>query len=151
MYKGQEKQQKKEESDGIIALVKETADGFGHLIAEHVKLARLELVADAKASGRKIAVIAVIVPILFVGYALACVGLALLLAPSLGASNAFFLVGGGHVVLGGLAIAIAASRLSRVHPLNETAHEVSRSVEAIAAVGAATNGASAPRLPAEGR
>src|SRR6185503_2179061 len=50
MYKG------KEESDGIIALVKETADGFGHLIAEHVKLARLELVADAKASGRKIAV-----------------------------------------------------------------------------------------------
>jgi len=134
MYKG------KEESDGIIALVKETADGFGHLIAEHVKLARLELVADAKASGRKIAVIALIVPILFVGYALACVGLAMLLAPSLGAAYAFF-----------LAIAIAASRLRRVHPLNETAQEVSRSVEAIAAVGAATNGAPARRLPAEGR
>ena len=134
MYKG------KDDTDGIIALVKETADGFGHLIAEHVKLARLELVADARASARKIAVIALIVPILFVGYAVACVGLAMLLTPTLGAANAFFLVGGGHVVLGGLAIAIAASRLRRVQPMQETVQEVSRSVDAIVAVGATSNG-----------
>ncbi|HET6147058.1 MAG TPA: phage holin family protein [Polyangia bacterium] len=145
MHKG------KDESDGIIALVKETADGFGHLIAEHVKLARLELVADARSSARKIAVIALIVPILFVGYALACVGLAMLLGPMIGASNAFFLVGGGQVVLGGLAIAIAVSRLRRVQPLHETVHEVSRSVDAIAAVGAASNGTPLPQLPAEGQ
>lgn len=143
MYKG------KEESDGIIALVKETADGFGHLIAEHVKLARLELVADAKASGRKIAVIALIVPILFIGYAVACVGLAILLAPSLGTPGAFFLVGGGHVFLGGVAIAIAARRLSQVQPLRETVHEVGRSVEAIAALGA-SNGAPAPHTSVRG-
>jgi hypothetical protein len=143
MYKG------KEESDGIIALVKETADGFGHLIAEHVKLARLELVADAKASGRKIAVIALIVPILFIGYGLACVGLANLLSPSLGTPGAFFAVGGGHVLLGAVAIAIAARRLGQVQPLRETVHEVGRSVEAIAAVGA-SNGAPAPHTSVRG-
>lgn len=143
MYKG------KEESDSIIALVKETADGFGHLIAEHVKLARLELVADAKASARKIAAIALIVPILFIGYALACVGLAVLLAPALGTPGAFFLVGGGQVLLGAVAIAIAAGRLRQVQPLRETVHEVGRSVEAIAAIGA-SNGAPAPHTSVRG-
>ena len=143
MYKG------KEESDGIIALVKETADGFGHLIAEHVKLARLELVADAKVTGRKVAVIALILPILFIGYALACVGLATLLAPSLGTAGAFFLVGGGQVFLGAVAIAIAASRLRQVQPLRETVHEVGLSVEAIAAIGA-SNGAPAPHTSVRG-
>jgi Putative Actinobacterial Holin-X, holin superfamily III len=128
MYKG------KDDSDGIIALVKETADGFGHLIAEHVNLARLELVADAKTSGRKVAVIALIVPVIFIGYALVCVGLAMLLSRWLGASNAFFLVGGAHVVLGGAAIAVAVRRLSDVHPMRETVHEVNRSVEALTAV-----------------
>jgi hypothetical protein len=143
MYKG------KEDSDGIIALVKETADGFGHLIAEHVRLARLELVADAKAHGQKLAVIALIVPVLFIGYALACVGLALLLARWLGSSGAFFAVGGGHVVLGGIAIAVAVSRLRRVNPMSETVHEVSRSVDALTAVGA-SNGGPAPDASVRG-
>jgi hypothetical protein len=137
MYKG------KDDSEGIIELVKETADGFGHLIAEHVKLARLELVADAKAHGRKVVGIALIVPVIFIGYALAAVGLAVLLAPSLGTAGAFFLVGGGHVVLGGLAVAMAMNRLSHVQPLRETVNEVNRSVEAISAAGA-PNGTPAP-------
>src|SRR5437764_1159290 len=107
----------RDDSEGIIALVKETADGFGHLLAEHVKLARLELVADARASGRRIATIALIVPVIFIGYALAAVGLAVLLSRPLGSAAAFFVVGGGHVLLGGIAVAIAANRLRRVHPL----------------------------------
>src|SRR6266700_479553 len=131
------------DSEGIIALVKETADGFGHLLAEHVKLARLELVADARASGRKIATIALIVPVIFIGYALAAVGLAVLLAHSLGTAGAFFAVGGGHVVLGGLAVAIAAKRLGRVHPMRDTVSEVNRSVALITTAGGA-NGTSLP-------
>jgi hypothetical protein len=143
MYKG------KEESDGIIALIKETADGFGRLIAEHIKLARLELVADVKSQGRKIVIVALIVPVVFIGYALACVGLATLLAPALGTPGAFFLVGGPHLLLGVGGIAIAVGRLRSAQPLRETAHEVSRSVEAIAAVGA-SNGAPAPQTSVRG-
>ena len=141
----------RDDSEGIITLVKETADGFGHLLAEHVKLARLELVADARASGRKIAIIALIVPVIFIGYALAAVGLAVVLAQSLGSAVAFFVVGGGHVVLGGVAVAIAARRLGRVHPLRDTVNEVNRSVELITAAGGA-NGTPMPRpnLPVGG-
>ena len=142
----------KDEGEGIIALVRETVDGIGRLVSEHIKLARLELVAEATTHGRKLAMIALIVPVVFIGYALACVGLAMLLARWLGASNAFFLVGGAHVVLGGVAIAIAVARLRRVQPLRETVHEVSLSVDAIAGIGAGANanGASAPRAPARG-
>jgi len=143
MYKG------RDDSESIIALVKETADGFGHLIAEHVKLARLELVADAKASGRKVAVIALIVPVLFIGYGLAAVGLAVLLSRWLGTAGAFFAVGGAHVVLGGVAIAIAANRLHRMQSLRESVHEVNRSVEAITAAGVA-NGAPTTNLQVRG-
>jgi uncharacterized membrane protein YqjE len=142
----------KDEGDGIIALVRETVDGIGHLVAEHVKLARLELVAEAKDGGRRLALIALIVPIVFIGYALVCIGLSLLLARWLGSSNAFFLVGGVHVVLGGVAVTMAAARLRRAQPLRETVQEVGRSVEVIATVGApvTTNGTSAPQAPARG-
>jgi len=149
MYKDKDKY----EGDGIIALVRETVDGIGHLVAEHIKLARLEVVAEARVAGRKLAQIALIVPIIFMGYALACIGLALLLARWLGSSNAFFLVGGVHVVLGGLAVGLAVAKLRRTHPLRETVQEVGRSVDAIAAGGlpATTNGVvPAPSAPARG-
>ena len=133
--------QRREEQEGIIALVKETADGFGHLLAEHVKLARLELVADIKTHGRNVAALALITPLLFIGYALVCVGLAIFLSRWLDRSAAFFLVGGAQVLLGGLAIAIVAGRLRRAKLLKETAYEVNRSVETLTAA-PATNGAS---------
>ena len=127
------KEHGREDTDGIIALVRETADGFGHLIADHIKLARLELVADVKRHGRQVAVIAGIVPILFLGYALVCVGLAIFLSQWLGRAQAFFLIGGIHVVGGGVAITIAAKRLSRARPMHDSALEVDRSVTALTA------------------
>jgi Putative Actinobacterial Holin-X, holin superfamily III len=140
MYKDQS--QLRGENDGIIALVKETADGFGHLIADHIKLARLELVSDVKAYGRQVGLIAVIVPFLFVGYGLVCLGLAALLAPWLGQAGALFLVGGAHIAIGALAIAAAAGRLRRVQPMHDTAQEVGRSMATFtpAHVSHATNG-----------
>jgi hypothetical protein len=142
------KDQRRDEHEGIIELVKETADGFGHLLAEHVKLARLELVADIKTHARQVAVIALIVPLLFIGYALVCVGVAIFLSQWLGRSAAFFLVGGLQIVLGGLAIAIVAGRLRRAKLLNETASEVNRSVATLTAA-PVTNGASTTRAPRE--
>jgi hypothetical protein len=127
------KEHAKDDTDGIIALVRETADGFGHLIADHIKLARLELLADVKTHGRQLAVIAAIVPIVLLGYGLVCVGLAVVLSQWLGRAQAFFLVGGIHVVGGAIGIAVAAKRLSQAKPLHETAIEVDRSVTALTA------------------
>jgi hypothetical protein len=142
------KDQGRDDHEGIIALVKETADGFGHLLAEHVKLARLELVADIKMHGREVGVIALIVPLLFIGYALVCVGLGFFLSRWLGRSGAFFLVGGAQLALGAVAIAVAAGRLRRAKLLPESAHEVNRSVAQLTAA-PVTNGAPRSGTPRE--
>ena len=130
-------------SDSILALIKETADGFGHLLADHIKLARLELVADVKSYGRQVALIALIAPILFIGYAIVCLGLAALLEPLVGRAGGLFLVGGAHIVIGAIAIMVAVSRLRRAQPLSETVEEVSRSMETFAPARVG-NGAPAP-------
>jgi hypothetical protein len=115
--------------DSILALIKETADGFGHLLADHIKLARLELVADVKSYGRQVALIALIVPILFIGYAILCFGLAAALAPWLGRAGGLFLVGGAHIVIGAVAIAVVVRRLRRAQPMSESVEEMNRSME----------------------
>jgi uncharacterized membrane protein YqjE len=129
--------------DSILALIKETADGFGHLLADHIKLARLELVADVKSYGRQVTLIALIVPIIFIGYAILCVGLAAALAPWLGRAGGLFLVGGAHIVIGALAIMVAVRRLRRAQPLSETVEEMTRSMETFSP-GRIGNGAPAP-------
>ncbi len=134
--------------DSILTLIKETADGFGHLLADHIKLARLELVADVKSYGRQVGLIALIVPILFIGYAILCLGLATLLAPLVGHAGGLFLVGGAHIVLGAIAIMVAVGRLRRAQPMSESVEEMSRSMETFAPARMA-NGASlgAPAPP----
>jgi uncharacterized membrane protein YqjE len=133
-------------SESILALIKETADGFGHLLADHIKLARLELVADVKSYGRQVALIALIVPILFIGYAIVCLGLAALLAPLVGHAGGLFLVGGAHIVIGAVAIMMAVSRLRRAQPMSESVDEMTRSMETFAPARAG-NGASAASRP----
>jgi len=130
-------------SDSILALIKETADGFGRLLADHIKLARLELVADVKSYGRQVALIALIVPVLFMGYAIVCLGVAALLAPLVGHAGGLLLVGGAHIVIGAVAIVMAVRRLQRAQPLAETVGEMSRSMETFAPARAG-NGAPAP-------
>lgn len=116
-------------SDSILALIKETADGFGRLLADHIKLARLELVADVKSYGRQVTLIALIVPIIFIGYAIVCVGVAAALGPWLGLAGGLFLVGGAHILIGAIAIMVAVRRLRRAQPLSETVEEMTRSME----------------------
>ncbi len=137
---------KDQASESILALIKETADGFGHLLADHIKLARLELVADVKNYGRQVALIALIVPILLIGYAIVCLGLAALLAPLIGHAGGLLVVGGAHVVVGAVAIMVAVGRLRRAQPMSDSVEEASRSMETFAPsrIG---NGAPAPSRP----
>jgi hypothetical protein len=123
----------REDGDSIVALIKETADGFGRLIADHLRLARLEVVADIKTHGRDVAAVALIVPFLFLGYALACLGLALVLGRWMGLPVALFVVGGVHLVAGAAGLAVVLGKLRRAEILSESSHEVDRSVAALAA------------------
>jgi uncharacterized membrane protein len=130
----------KESSEGIVALIKETADGFGQLIADHIKLARLELVVDLKTQGRRVAAMALIIPLIFLGYGLICVALSLVLSRSMGLPAALFLVGGVHVAAGAIGVAIAVAKLKRANIMQESASEVSRSITTLS--GPEWNGAS---------
>jgi hypothetical protein len=123
----------KEEGDSIISLVKETADGLGHLIADHIRLARIELVSDFKNYAQHIGVVAAVIPFLFLGYALACVGLSVVLARWLGLAPAFLAVGGFHLVAGTVAVVLALRRLRRTRLMDDTVYQVGRSVSTITA------------------
>lgn len=69
-----------EGSDDLGTLLKETVDGFGHLMAAHVKLARLEFFADVKTLGRRVALLAVVVCLVLLGYVFCCLGMAVVVS-----------------------------------------------------------------------
>ena len=117
--------------DNVVSLLTETLDGIGHLVAMHIKLARVELLADARNCGRKVAIVALTIPFLLLGYAILCVGLGVCLSPTLGLGTALLLVGGVHLVGGAIALFIAARSLQDVRWMTESAHEASGSLSAL--------------------
>jgi putative superfamily III holin-X len=115
-------------NEGIATMLKGTADAMGHLLAGHLKLARLELVEDAKALGPPAAVVAVAALLAVIGYGLVVLGLAAILRPLLGTPGALFLLGGVHLAVGGAAAWLAVGRMKRVKVLDESTHEASGSM-----------------------
>jgi multidrug transporter EmrE-like cation transporter len=127
MYQDNREQQ----SDGIVTLLKETADRFGHLISVHLKLTRLELLADIKAYGQRVAILAAFIPFVFLGYALVCLGLAVELSRWLGLGGALFLVGGVHLFGAAAATLLAIRKLQGMHLMHESTHEANESVSSL--------------------
>jgi uncharacterized membrane protein YqjE len=124
---------------GIAALVGRMADGFSRLVTQHLQLARMELVEDAKAMGLSVASLAVFVPFVLVGYFFLCGALAVVLAPWLGYAGGLAAVGAANLVGGGIGIYGAIQRLRTRNLMDGTAQELNRSVAALAA---------APQAPA---
>ncbi|SRR6266540_480418 len=123
----------RDSSDGIVGLVRETADGLSRLVADHVRLARTELVADAKGYAHKLTGMVVAGVVLGLGYALACVAGALALARVIGGPLAFLSVGGFHLIVGAILMLSSARRMPAGRPMQETAFEVSRTMSALTA------------------
>ena len=122
----------REEGDGIIALVRETADGLGKLIADHVKLARVELVSDARFYVRDLAVMAAAGVVLLVGYVVGLLAAGLALGRAINNTPlAFAAVAAVHLIAGAIGIVVGAKRAKRVRLMHDTAEEVSRSVSAL--------------------
>jgi hypothetical protein len=129
-----------ESGDGIIGLVRETADGLGRLIADHIKLARLEIVADAKSYARETTLLLIGGLVALIGYGFAWVAAALALGRVIGVPLAFACVAALHLAAGGIALAGASRRMKRKRLMQETANEVSRSVDALARSPQVVNG-----------
>jgi len=92
------------EAPGVTDLVARLVDGLGELLAQHVALARLELGDEVQAVSRVLGTVALVTPLLAVGYALLCLALALALSPWLSLPGGVALVGAANLLGGGLGL-----------------------------------------------
>jgi hypothetical protein len=130
-----------DDGGGIISLVRETAEGLGRLIADHIKLARVEMVADAKTYTRHAALLGVALVVLLVGYVFCWLAAGLALARLIGLPLAMLAVGVLHAVVGAVVLSAARRRMAKTHVLDDTVNEASRTVATLSA------GVSASRAP----
>ncbi len=107
--------------------LRELVDAFSDLVAQHVRLARLEVKEDARFIGVRVGVIAAFTPLILVGYSFMCIALALSLRRFVGEEWAFMLVGLVNLVASGIGIAIAANQLSKRKMMNATVLELETS------------------------
>jgi len=117
--------------DGIITLVKETASGLGQLVADHIRLARLEMTLDARMYARDAGMLLAGGVIVLIGYGLGCIAAGSALARVIGAPLAFLALALLHIAVGAIAFALILGRIKRVQVMRGTKQEVSRSVAAL--------------------
>ncbi|QRK14167.1 phage holin family protein [Archangium violaceum] len=131
----------------LTALVGRLTDGFSKLVTQHLTLARVELMEDARIMGQDVALIAAFVPFVLVGYAFLCGALAAVLAQWVGWAGSLALVGAVNLVGGVLGITRVAMRLKSHRVMDETTQELERSVAVLAQAPAAAAQAQPAVLP----
>ena len=121
----------REDGEGIVARLKETADGLGQLVGDHVRLARIELVAELRSYGRGLTSIVVAFALLLIGYVFACTAGALALVHLVGAPLAFVIVAVPHLIAGAIGVVAGTRRVQQTPLLPESGAEAARTVHAL--------------------
>ncbi|MFN0062755.1 MAG: phage holin family protein [Myxococcaceae bacterium] len=106
--------------DGIATHLKETVDAVGHLLASHLKLARLELIEAARKVARSAGAVGAFVVLAVIGYVFFTFGAVTSLRHSLGWPLSCLIVGGLHTVVGGLGAFLAMRGLTSVDALDRS-------------------------------
>ncbi len=109
----------------------DVVDAFGELVAQHVRLARMELAEDARFVGVRVGLIAALAPLILVGYGFLCVALALALRRVMADDLAFLLVGLLNLVIGGVGLAVVGKQLQGKKVLDSSLLELEHSTAAI--------------------
>lgn len=104
--------------------LRDLVDSFSELTAQHIRLARVELASDAKFIGVRVGVIAVLAPMILVGYGFLCVALAYALQRVIAIDLSFFLVGLINLLIGAVGIGYAVKQLQSRPVLDETIREL---------------------------
>jgi len=116
----------------IAERLRETAEDLMELVAAQVKLARLELVGDARALGTRLVRVAIFLPVAVLGYGFAAAGGAYALGTRIGFGWSFALVGVVHAVVGGFGLAHAARTFRQIKMLDRSREELDRSLKSVA-------------------
>jgi len=117
---------------GAADLLVQLASDLGHLVAQHVALAKLELGESARRAGIGVAQIAACAPLVLVGYAFLNAALALALARWLSLAGSVALVGALNVA-GGVIGVVTAARAFRRPVLDDSVVELERTARALTA------------------
>jgi len=104
--------------------LRELIDAFSELVAQHLRLARMELAEDARFVGIRVGLIAALAPLVLVGYGFLCVALALNLRRVMAADLAFLLVGVMNLLIGGIGIAVVGKQLGARKVMGATMNEL---------------------------
>ena len=125
----------KPNSDGkIAALLTNIADGLGHLITEHIALAKIELTGDAMALARSLGQTVAFLSLVLVGYAFLSAALVAFLAPDrMSYAAALVIVGGGNLIVGAIGAYSGLRRMSARPVMRETLQQLDRSAAALSA------------------
>ena len=107
-------------------------DGLGELLAQHVALARVEVGEEVQSVARVAGTVALVTPLLAVGYAMLCLALAFALSPLVGLASALALVGAANLLAGGIGLWAVRHTLRRPR-LEETAQAVRESASMLLA------------------
>jgi Putative Actinobacterial Holin-X, holin superfamily III len=119
-----------EDRAGAGELFIQLAGELGHLLAQHVALARLELGETARGAGKGVAQIAACAPLVLVGYAFLNAALALVLTRWIPLPGAVALVGLLNVACGVLGV-VTAARSFRRPLLDDSVVELERTARAL--------------------
>jgi uncharacterized membrane protein YqjE len=115
----------------ISSLVVKLADGLGKLVTEHLELAKVELVDDAKELGLLVARLAVVVPFLLVGYALLCAGIALVVSTWIPLYAVLLILAVLNLLGGGLGLYTVVRKVQKKNVMDETLKELNCSVQTL--------------------
>src|SRR5688572_9365326 len=117
-------------TQGMTGLARETAASLGHLIDQHVQVARVELAVALREIGGRARLVVVLAALAVVGYALAMAGLAVLFGGHATVGMPLVIVGLAHLVGGGAGLIYGPLRARAAQPglMENTTDAVGRTV-----------------------
>ena len=120
-------------TQNVTDLARASALSLGHLIGQHVKVARLEITAEVRVMGRRAAVVAVLASLVAIGYALAIAGLAVAIGGAAELGIPLGVIGLGHVVGAGAGLVFGPlrARPSPLQALPNTTAAIDRALEKV--------------------
>jgi hypothetical protein len=118
--------------DSIPELVRTATDSFVELVAAHIRLTNLELVADLEARARLLVTQLVISLVAVLGYGLVMIALGLAAGALMDRWAAFLILGGIHLMAAGIAALAVSRRRRRAPQVDQALQSLGKSVTAVA-------------------
>lgn len=122
---------KTDSSPGVSALAKVVALDLGHLVGQHVNVARIELEAEMNGMVRRAGFVAVLATLLALGYGLAMAGLAVLVGGRTAVGLPLIVIGLAHVAVAGVGLLLSPRRARKERLMGVSTAALSSSLAAL--------------------